>query len=101
MRELNREFLKNKYGTLVKLEKVKKINLDGIKSKIKIQKINCNTFKGLDNLETLHLYNNEITEIKANSFADLLNLKQMNSYYYLVEEIVAKIHSILRLIHVF
>ena len=77
MRELNRKFLKNKYGILVKLEKVKKIDLDGIKSKIKIQKINFNTFKGLANLETLHLNNNEIEEIEGNSFTDLLNLKQL------------------------
>ena len=76
MTELNRELLVIKYGD--ELENLKEINLNGgIKSNSIIKKIDCDTFKGLANLEILYLDNNELTEIDGNLFSDLLNLKEL------------------------
>ena len=49
----------------------------------KINVIDLNGFKGLDNLEVLHLGNNRLTKIEANLFQ---NLKKLNSLSFFTND---------------
>ena len=73
MVELNREFLVKEYGKDKLINEAFIIITDN-----HIRKIDSNTFKGLNKLRILDLYNNEIEEIDVKSFESLSNLKELS-----------------------
>jgi len=66
------------------LELNKKLNLGNFRQ---IREIKENSFYGLNNLQSLSFYKNEITEIKENLFKGLNNLQDLNLNFNRITEI--------------
>jgi len=80
LKSLNRDFLVRHCGESNILENIKELNLMFLYYRVKFQRIESNTFKGLINLEKLRLENNQIEEINVNGLVDLKNLKELYLY---------------------